>query len=178
MKKVGQPTASASPWSDRNVSVMRSRAAAGTAESSADMVPSSVAAVVADALEAGFRLGGGWRIRELLDHARECRARGPRMLELGLAEPDLQERIRRLAVAGIVFQQAIECSKRCGIVAPHVVRLTQPVHRVWRQLVLRVLCQEILQSDRCLVVLAVLHQAESSLVLRFRSARWHACLGC
>jgi hypothetical protein len=39
MKNVGQPTAFASPWSDRKVSVMRSLAAAGTAEISADMAP-------------------------------------------------------------------------------------------------------------------------------------------
>src|SRR5262245_37926260 len=104
MKNVGQPTASASPWRDRNVSVMRSRAAAGTAESSADIAPSSAAAVVADPLEARLGLGGGRRVREFLDHPGERGAGGTRVLELRLAEPDLQERVGRLAVAGIVLQ--------------------------------------------------------------------------
>src|SRR5262245_14340962 len=127
MKNVGQPTASASPWSERNVSVMRSWAAAGTADSSADIVPSSAAAVVADALEARLGLGGGRRVREFLHHPGKRGASRTSVLQLGLAEADLQERVRRLAVAGIVLQQSLEGRERRRIVAPYVVGLAEPI---------------------------------------------------
>src|SRR5262245_66390228 len=112
MKKVGQPTASASPWSDRKVSVIRSRAAAGTADSSADTSPPSAAAFVAHALEARLGFGGCRRIGEFLHHARQRGASGARALQLGLAESHFQERVRRLAIAGVVLHEAFEGRER------------------------------------------------------------------
>src|SRR5688572_2305396 len=120
MKKLGQPTALASPWSDRNVSVMRSRAAAGMAEGSAD---TALAALRADAVEARPGLHGRRGTGELLHDAVERRACRDGLFQLELAVARLQERIGCLARSGILAHQALESGERRSEVPAHVVRL-------------------------------------------------------
>src|SRR5262245_3878946 len=172
MKNVGQPTESASPWSDRKVSVMRSRAGSATAAACASPVAIMLSATFGfHARKALARLRGDRRLRIVPREARERRARRRVALQLVLAVARLQERVGRLARARVILEHTFEGRERGRKIAPHVMRLAQPVKRIGSELVVPVLRDEIVEGPGGLVVLAVLQERKRRLVLGISAGR-------
>src|SRR5262245_4593658 len=136
MNSVGQPTASASPWIETNVSVIfRRSAAAGSAGATGALFDKArhldgSAALGLELRESllGQARGLGSRIR--LHDTLERRPRIAERLELVLAVRDLQHRVRSLARIRELVEHGLERLQRRVVILAHVERFAKPVGRI------------------------------------------------
>src|SRR6185312_6087877 len=164
---VGQPIASASPWIEWKISVMRSRSAATAGAAVAALVLASLTTMPSTGLDAAqplLREAGGLGAGVFADHGLERGLRGRRLLQFELAVADLEQRIGRFLALRELVQQVLERLQRHLVVGGDVVRLTQPVERIRGERMIRVLLDELAELARGADVVAAAQRLEGGVV--------------
>src|SRR4051812_17877679 len=151
---VGQPMASASPWTEWNISVIRRRSptgATGGTSAGVAVLPfmGSVGRLALQATQAFLceASGLGARIlgRDLLQRRYGCVL----LFQLDLAVADLEQAVGDLVALGVLLDQALKSFDSDRIVHRHVIGLTQPVIGVGRERAVRILGKEVTKAARC-----------------------------